>query len=272
MAPLAGFSGEPIMMPESKNRFDDFFGDRQYVSLKNYLYNYLLRKRAVERTMRREKKELVLETGSGISPVMTSWERMVYSDVSPSAMAMLKQMMNGKGRCVVADAARLPFEKESFSHVICSEVLEHIEDDRAALREINRVTKTGGALVVTFPHRRFYFAHDDRFVHHYRRYELSEMISLLEETGFGPVDVQKVLGPLEKVTMLLVTAGVSASQNLRRKGSPTKEKKLPGEFLIRLFKGLNVIYAGLAWLDAVVMPRALSTVLLIKAKKVGPPA
>ncbi len=78
---------------------------------------------------------------------------MVYSDVSASAMEMLKRMMNGKGRYVVADAARLPFEKRVFFSVICSEVLEHILDDRAGVGEINRVTKTGGALVATFPHR-----------------------------------------------------------------------------------------------------------------------
>lgn len=255
------------MMSKNKNRFQDFFENEKYVSLKNHLYNYLLRRRAVEKAMQNEPKELVLEIGSGISPVFTSWDRIVYSDVSSSALEMLKKT-HGKGQCVVADAMNLPFAAESFSHVIASEVLEHLEDDRKALKEISRVTKPGGALMVTFPHRHFYFAHDDRFVHHYRRYELSEMISRLEAAGFRLVDVQKVLGPLEKLTMLLVTACASGWQNFNQKRRFKKTQAPPPDFLIALFKGLNKFYAVLAWLDAMLMPRALSTVLLIKAKKI----
>lgn len=256
------------MTPENKNRFDDFFENNKYVTLKNHLYNYLLRKRAVEKAMQNEKKELVLEIGSGISPVLTSWDRIVYSDLSASALDMLKKI-HGKGQYVVADAMNLPFEANSFSHVISSEVLEHLEDDRKSLQEIARVTKPNGVLIVTFPHRHFYFAHDDRYVHHYRRYELSEMISRLEEVGFHPVDVRKVLGPLEKLTMLFVTVCASVLQNLNSKQYTGKQAQ-PPEILISLFKWLNLFYAGLAWIDARIMPRALSTVLLIKAKKISP--
>jgi len=210
------------MTPDNKNRFDDFFENNKYVTLKNHLYNYLLRKRAVEKAMQNEKKELVLEIGSGISPVLTSWDRIVYSDLSASALDMLKKI-HGKGQYVVADAMNLPFEANSFSHVISSEVLEHLEDDRKALREIARVTMPNGVLIVTFPHRHFYFAHDDRYVHHYRRYELPEMISRLEEVGFHPVDVRKVLGPLEKLTMLFVTVCASVLQNLNSKQHTGKQ-------------------------------------------------
>jgi len=179
---------------------------------------------------------------------------------------MLKQI-NGKGQDVVADAMTLPFEADSFSHVISSEVLEHLEDDRKSLREIARVTKHDGILIVTFPHRHFYFAHDDRFVHHYRRYEISEMISRLEDAGFYPVYVRKVLGPLEKLTMLPVTVCASVLQNLNQKRRLKKTQAPLPDILINLFKWFNRFYAGLAWADAVIMPRALSTVLLIKAKK-----
>lgn len=257
------------MASQNENRFDDFFENEKYVSLKNHLYNYLLRKRVVEQAMRAEEKDLVLEVGSGISPVFTSWDRVVYSDVSASALKML-QKTHGRGQYVVADAMNLPFEDGLFSHVIASEVLEHLEDDRRALAEIARVTRPGGVLVVTFPHRHFYFAHDDRFVRHYRRYELSEMMLRMEETGFHAVEVQKVLGPLEKLTMLAVTGFVSLAQKFPRKKRVSKTHVPPPDFLIRLFQGMNQCYAVVAWLDARLMPRALSTVLLIKAKKKSP--
>jgi ubiquinone/menaquinone biosynthesis C-methylase UbiE len=256
------------MTPANENRFQDFFENEKYVKLKNYLYNYLLRKRAVEKAMHHEEKDFVLEIGSGISPVLTSWDRIVYSDLSHSALEMLKKI-HGKGRYVVADAMKLPFEDSYFSHVISSEVLEHLEDDRKALMELARVTKTDGVLVVTFPHRHFYFTHDDRFVKHYRRYELSEMVSLLEEVGFHPVYVRKVLGPLEKLTMLPVTLCASVLQHLNRKRNSNKKQTPPPDIVINLFKWSNRFYAGIVWIDAMIMPRALSTVLLIKAKKSG---
>lgn len=257
------------MTSAGDNRFQDFFEDEKYVELKNYLYNYLLRKRAVEKAMQVEHKGIVLEVGSGISPVLTSWDRVVYSDLSFSALRTLRRL-HTKGLYVVADGMNLPFRAGVFSHVISSEVLEHIEDDRRALREIAGVTKPGGALVVTFPHRRFYFAHDDRFVNHHRRYELPEMASRLEEAGFHPVYVRKVLGPLEKVTMMLVTGCLAVGQGT--KGKQGKGKQVEGTMqsgpsggVLRLYRWANRAYAGLAWIDARVMPRALSAVLLIKA-------
>ncbi len=253
------------------NRFQDFFEDGTYIALKNYLYNYLLRKRAVEKAMRAEAKELVLEVGSGISPVLTSWDRMVYSDASASAMEELKKMQ-GKGQYIVADATKLPFADGSFSHVIASEVLEHIPDDRRALAEISRVLKPEGALIVTIPHRQFYFAHDDRYVEHYRRYELKDLTALLAEAGMEPVDVRKVLGPLEKITMCGVTLYASLLEK-RHQNKPAGEKrKTLSRFAIHTFKWFNRFYAAAVWLDAQIIPRPLSTVLLVKAKKKSSPS
>lgn len=46
---------------------------------------------------------------------------------------------------------RLPFADDSFDHVICAEVLEHIPDYRSFLAEIRRVLKRGGLLAVSVP-------------------------------------------------------------------------------------------------------------------------
>jgi ubiquinone/menaquinone biosynthesis C-methylase UbiE len=254
------------MMSFKENRFQDFFEDEKYVALKNYLYNYLLRKRAVEKVMRNERKGFVLEIGSGISPVLTSWNEVVYSDLSFSALRTLQQL-HGKGHYVVADGMNLPFKADAFSHIISSEVMEHISDDRKALREIAGVTKQGGSIVVTFPHRHFYFSFDDRFVHHYRRYELSEMDRLLRDSGFDPFLIQKVLGPLEKITMLMVTVCISILQRDSIQAHKGEPKSKPANIMIRLFQWCNRLYAGIARIDAVIMPLKISTVLLIKAVK-----
>lgn len=50
-----------------------------------------------------------------------------------------------------SDGLCLPYANHTFDHVICSEVLEHIPDDKQMLSEITRVLKPGGRLCVSVP-------------------------------------------------------------------------------------------------------------------------
>jgi SAM-dependent methyltransferase len=54
---------------------------------------------------------------------------------------------------LAADALALPFEDGYFARVLASEILEHIPDDATAIREIVRVTASGGMVAVTVPRR-----------------------------------------------------------------------------------------------------------------------
>ncbi len=255
------------MTPSSGNRFADFFADDAYILLKNHFYNYLIRKRAVRNCVQGKGKGRILEVGSGLSPMMADVNGVVFSELSfPALRTLMKDQ--GKGSFVTADATHLPFKSGSFSCVVCSEVLEHLQDDRSALREMAAVMEKGGSLVLTFPHRRCYFARDDRFVNHLRRYELAEMEDRLREAGLSPVAVQKILGPLEKITMLLVISSITFLQLFRhgeKKGAayPTWTWKI----IRPPFRLLNYFFCLLIWLDACIAPRFLSSVLLIRSVK-----
>jgi ubiquinone/menaquinone biosynthesis C-methylase UbiE len=248
--------------------FQQFFKEKKYLKLKNYLYNYLLRKRAVEKCLKNDRPELMLEVGSGISPIVTDAGNIVYSDISFEAVSILKQTW-AKGYYVVADGTHLPFKANTYSHVICSEVLEHIETDRQMIAEIFRTLKKAqGILIVTVPHRKRYFGYDDRYVKHYRRYEINEITERLRSAGLQPVLIQKVLGPLEKITMILVVFLFSI-MNRDRPVKMTSGQVLRSsliDFMIFAVKWINWFYAGFVWLDAKIMPLSFATVILIKSK------
>ena len=255
------------MDSNDSNRFADFFKEDKYLTLKNHLYNYLLRKRAIEKCLQQESPALILEVGSGISPIVTKFKRTVYSDLSYEAIKILKQSQK-TGYYVVADGMHLPYKSNNFSHIICSEVLEHLENDLQALKEMARILKQpSGSLIITVPHRKCYFANDDYFVKHYRRYELIEIKKKLKVSGLNPLQVKKVLGPLEKATMSFVVFLFTIIQ-----------RQNPGQYLTKanrnfqlmtslafFFEWTNLFYKGFVWLDALVMPRSLSSVILIKS-------
>ena len=104
-------------------------------------------------------------------------------------MLMAKEQ---KGRWLIAqaDVTKLPFASGIFDAVICSEVLEHIEDNRTAVAELVRVLKPGGDLVVTVPRfgpERICWALSRAYHRepggHIRIYRKGELLSLLERAG-----------------------------------------------------------------------------------------
>jgi ubiquinone/menaquinone biosynthesis C-methylase UbiE len=258
------------MENKNANRFQTFFEEQAYIWAKRYIYNYHVRRRAVNKCMGPHKKRLVLETGAGVAPVVRDSTDVVYTDLSFTAVRFLKKEKK-KAFLVVADGRHLPFKSDAFSHAVASEVLEHIEDDCAALREFSRVVCSRGELIITVPHKKFYYAIDDRYVAHFRRYEIEEIKSKLLDSGLKAVEIRKVLGPLEKITMWTVIGVLSILGKFPRLRLRKKKGrvKIPGpafeKFLRSVFKWANRYYAGLARLDAKLMPMTLATVLVVKA-------
>ena len=256
----------PTQKHPNETRFEDFFTEDRYVVLKNYLYNYIVRKRAITRAIAGDQQELILEVGSGLSPIIVGMDNIVYSELSFRALHTLRRR-NQRGHYIVADGTRLPFKNDVFSHTICSEVLEHVEDDRTAIKELARVMKSPGHACITVPHRKFYFAADDRFVRHFRRYEIPEMIEKLNQGGLTLRSATKVLGPLEKLTMWPMIVGYSILQRLTGHQDARPSGGGFVRFIAPPFKWLNLAYSVLVRIDAKIMPRALATVILFEAEK-----
>jgi len=102
-------------------------------------------------------------------------------DVSPLAVRAARA--RGHDEVVAANVVRLPFEDNTFDLVTCLDVLEHTPDDLAVLRELRRVTRPGGQMVLTVPaYPALWSAHDEHN-HHYRRYRRRDLVSVAEKAG-----------------------------------------------------------------------------------------
>jgi ubiquinone/menaquinone biosynthesis C-methylase UbiE len=118
-------------------------------------------------------------------------------DLNPDNLLKTKGVLSlmdqqGEGRWLLAraDVANIPFADGSFDVVVCSEVLEHIAENRNAVAELVRVLKNRGDLMVSVP--RFWpesvcWALSEAYHRepggHIRIYKKKEMMILLEEAG-----------------------------------------------------------------------------------------
>ncbi|HXH06087.1 MAG TPA: methyltransferase domain-containing protein [Vicinamibacterales bacterium] len=97
-------------------------------------------------------------------------------------------------RWCVFDAAALPFAAGCFDALFAGEVIEHVPDAAAALREWARVLRPGGIAILTTPNRRRLVARANRMEQPYSADHLSELSfaelwnRLLPEAGFEPIE------------------------------------------------------------------------------------
>lgn len=138
----------------------------------------------------------ILEVGSGIgnmSAFMIDAPRLALTDVEPESLADL-QAKFGDRPTVTVDTWDLGEEPparlldEVFDTVICLNVLEHIEDDHAALLRMRARLAPGGHLVLLVPAHQMLFNGFDRGVRHFRRYNKGGLAHSLTRAGLVPTE------------------------------------------------------------------------------------
>jgi SAM-dependent methyltransferase len=175
----------------SGNRFDDFFQDPVYLSLKKDLFSYRFRKWKIAKHVPSSGR--ILDIGSGTAPVSPDMARTVVADLSEEAM----RNVECESREVTSITAML-FEPATFDIILCSEVLEHVPEDDKAVSELRRVLKPGGVLVATVPYQKRYWAEDDEYVAHVRRYDPGELEQKLRHAGFQEITTYKLAGTIDR--------------------------------------------------------------------------
>lgn len=236
--------------------FEAFYENRNYRRFKPYLFNYRLRKRKIGRFLKHPRGP-VLDIGCGIAPMAPDRVRALLGDKSFAAMKWMNE--NGH-RPVVLDITRMGLQSNSVSTIICSEVLEHIDDDQLALREIFRVLKPGGDLILTVPMHRHYWRRDDEIVGHYRRYESGSLLRDLKTNGFHVVATAKVGSVCERyltlatVLLFLKTEKISSQR---------------GQVFIWFFDVANRVLARLLEAASFFSPRILNSVGLFYCRKLN---
>jgi SAM-dependent methyltransferase len=167
----------------------------------------------------------LLDVGCGTGILLESLRsrgRAAGVDLSPTALAFSRQ--RGVGPLVQADGGRLPVAGASVDGVTAIGVVEHLDDDRAAVLEWRRVLRPGGGLVLLTSAYRWMWSGHDVSNHHTRRYRAGEVRDLLASSGFRPVTVSYV-----NTALFPPIAVVDVLYRLRRGARPPAPHKDTGE-------------------------------------------
>jgi len=92
----------------------------------------------------------MLNIGCGSSPIMTHYPDSVNIDMNQDKLNFLQNKMP-MIHVQQMEAERLKFDDKVFDYVLCIEMLEHLPNPRSAIKEISRVLKKGGKVVLATP-------------------------------------------------------------------------------------------------------------------------
>jgi SAM-dependent methyltransferase len=103
-------------------------------------------------------------------------------DVSEDALAFCRE--RGLENVKLGAAEKLPYDDGTFDLVTALDVVEHLDDDLAGLREMRRVLRPGGRVLLFVPTFMFLWGLQDDVSNHRRRYRMPELGRVLEQAGF----------------------------------------------------------------------------------------
>ncbi len=126
----------------------------------------------------------ILDVGCGTGANLQMLSRFgVAEGVDVSVAALDFCRARGLAKVKQGAAESLPYEDAAFDLVTGLDVVEHLDDDIAGLKEMRRVLRPGGRAVLFVPAFMFLWGVQDDISHHRRRYTLPDLKRKLREAG-----------------------------------------------------------------------------------------
>jgi SAM-dependent methyltransferase len=152
---------------------------------------YRGRRTVIERViagMRLPARARILDAGCGSGRNMVELVRhgtVTGVELSETSVALARSRQVGE--VIAGSVLEMPFPADSFDLAVSLDVIEHLEDDLGALRELRRTVAPGGSLLVTVPAYPWLWSGHDEINHHHRRYTRRSLQVVAEQAGWEQV-------------------------------------------------------------------------------------
>jgi SAM-dependent methyltransferase len=198
---------------------------------------FLVRRILERLSPNRQGLDRILDIGCGTGIVLKLLEGFGTSygmELSPDAIQFLRN--RGLNLVVRSDADQsIPFKDNAFSAITCLDVLEHLDNDLTLLKEMGRVCKPGGHVIVTVPAFKILWSPHDVALHHKRRYTRKPTLDKVSGLGYTVIKASyynvSLFFPILLVRKLKL---LFSSKNHMR-----------SDFFVSIPKGLNALLSSL---------------------------
>lgn len=139
--------------------------------------------------LRLKQSACVADVGTGTGMGLRMLRDLGFSDVRGVDMsdeAIRYCAQKGLGAVEKGSACELPFADATVDLVCATDVIEHVDDDNLALREITRVLKPGACVLITVPAFMSLWGQHDENAHHKRRYQMRPLLAQIRAAGLVP--------------------------------------------------------------------------------------
>jgi SAM-dependent methyltransferase len=146
----------------------------------------------------------ILDAGCGSGRNMVELARVgTVTGIELSETSVDLARARAAGEVLAGSVLDMPFADDSFDLAVSLDVIEHLEDDLGALRELRRTVVPGGSLLLTVPAYQWLWSGHDEINHHHRRYTRRSLQRVAEEAGWRQVRTTYFNSLLLPVAILL---------------------------------------------------------------------
>lgn len=178
-------------VPQEKHFIDmekDFY--YQYAAMEDKHWWFIGRRRILDKVIRQlnlPSNAKILEAGCGTGGNLQMLAR--HGQVEAMELEETARTFANQRQVTTVKAGslpdKIPFENEKYDLIVAFDVIEHIDDDVAALEALRTHLKPGGWLVLTVPAFQFLWSHHDDINHHRRRYNLKGLQQVVRKADFA---------------------------------------------------------------------------------------
>ncbi|MEO5937662.1 MAG: class I SAM-dependent methyltransferase [Sphingomonas sp.] len=205
-----------------------------YTARRDILHDYVTRYADLPKDAR------ILEIGCGTGhnlPMLMQFGRVDAIEIDPAAREIASKRL-GKPVSEAPLPALPGIERSAYDMIAVLDVVEHIEDDVAALTAMKECLKPGGKILIAVPAHQWMWSAHDKVNHHHRRYSKASLKAAIDAAGLAP----KKLGYFNSLLFPLAAAARIAGRITGRDDSddspPAKPFNKAFEAIFRLERHL----------------------------------
>ncbi len=202
--------------------------------IEDYHWWFSAKRRLIASELASQKKGMLLDIGCGTGANMNAFKKFHTSiGCDGSIQALRFSKFRGNSNLVLCNAKDLPFKAGTFDFVTVLDVFEHIDDDERSMRDVGRIMKTRGRMILTVPAHMFMWSEHDVLIDHKRRYCYSELSEKIKRNNFN----------ISKISYwnFMLFLPVLVYKFFSKKTNTNKENKIVNWILFLILKVENII-------------------------------